>query len=125
MKEFKEKYISYIDKNLAELNRLIETYKADNRKDEANLEKVKANIYEVFRIIFLSDLKQLEEKNIVDANNQSIYEGLLKRFDTIQATWRISLDKATEHGDITRQVIEENKLAVAEKLKSEFLSLIN
>lgn len=60
MKEFKEKYISYIDKNLAELNRLIETYKADNRKDEANLEKVKANIYEVFRIIFLSDLKQLE-----------------------------------------------------------------
>jgi hypothetical protein len=49
----------------------------------------------------------------------------LLRFDTIPANWKKSLDKAIEHGDITKQVIEEHKLEVAKELKDMFLEMFD
>lgn len=125
MKEIEEKYLSYIDGKITEHTGISEKYKEDDRKDESNLEKIKANIYEVFKILFLSDIKQLEGKVLGEAkNDQNLYGGFLMRFDTIPTNWRISLDKAVEHGDTTQQIVEETKLAVAEELKDKFMMML-
>lgn len=127
MKVLQEKFLSYIDGKITEHNNISEQYKEDDRKDESDLEKIKVNIYEIFRILFLSDTKQLKGKKLSKENKdiKNFYGGFIKRFDTIPANWRISLDKAKEHDDITQQVIEETKLAVAEELKDRFIMILN
>jgi hypothetical protein len=123
MRNLEEKYISYIDEKIAEHNKKSEHYKLDDRNDEADLEKIKVNIYEIFRTLFLSDIKQLDGKDFGETVNINIYGGFLLRFDTIPTNWSVSLDKAIEHGDTTKQVIEEHKLSVAKELKDKFLEI--
>lgn len=125
MKELKEKYLNYIDERVAEHNSLNEKYKADNRKDEADIEKIKVNIYEIFKALFLSDIRQLEGREIADPDDISIYGGFLLRFDTIPVNWKKSLEKAIEFGDTTKQIIEEHKLEVAKELKDVFLKMLD
>ncbi|NLO08560.1 MAG: hypothetical protein GX129_01655 [Clostridiales bacterium] len=123
MREIEEKYINYIDEKIAEHNSISEQHKIDDRKDESDLEKIKVNIYEIFRTLFLSDIKQLEGKNIGEKADINIYGGFLLRFDTIPTNWKMSLDKAIEHGDTTKQVIEEHKMSVAKGLKDRFIEM--
>lgn len=125
MKALEMKYIAFIDERITEHNRVGEQYKADERKDEADLEKIKANINEVFKTLFLSDIKQLEGKNLAGIEDIAIYGGFLQRFETIPTNWKVSLDKAIENGDTTKQVIEEHKLEVANELKERFLTMFD
>lgn len=125
MRELEEKYLIFIDGKIAEYNTISEQYKTDDRKDEADLEKIKANIYEIFRTLFLSDIKQLEGKDLGRFEDINMYGGFLLRFDTIPTNWKISLDKAIEHGDTTKQIIEEHKLEVAKELKDKFLTMFH
>ncbi len=120
MNKLKEEYLSYIDGKIAEHNNLSEQYKSDDRKDESDLEKVKTNIYEVFKILFLSDIKHLEGKDLGGGKDKNLYNNFLNRFDTIPANWKESRDKAIEHGDTAKQIIEETKLAVAGELRDIF-----
>lgn len=125
MKEIEEKYLSYIDGKIVKHNSISEHYKEDDRKDESDLEKVKINIYQIFKILFLSDTKQLKGKTFSeDTCNHSLYGGFIKRFDTIPANWKLSLDKAVKHGNITQQVIEETKLDVSEELRESFMKIL-
>lgn len=125
MRELEEKYLDYIDRKIAEHSSQSEQYKADDRKDEAVIEKIMVNIYEIFKALFLCDIRQLEGKSIADTKDLNVYGGYLLRFDTIPANWKKSLDKAKEHGDITKQVIEEHKLEVAKELKDVFLAMFD
>lgn len=125
MNNVKEEYLSYIDEKTAEFKLNSQAYKADNRKDEAGLEMVKANIYELFRTLFVIDTKQLEGKDLSEYKNISLFADYLLRFETVPANWKISLEKAKEHGDTIKQVIEETKLAAAQELKDKLVSLVN
>ena len=125
MRELEMMYISFIDESIDKHNSISEQYNDDDRKDDADLEKIKINIYQIFRTLFLSDIRQLEGKNLAGIEDIAIYGGFLQRFETIPANWRISLDKAIEHGDTTKQVIEEQKLEVANELKERFLTMFD
>ena len=125
MRELEERYLAYINEKIAEHDNLHKQYKADDRKDEANLEKIKINIYEIFKTLFINDIKQLQGKNLENIKDINIYGGYLLRFDTIPVNWKKSLSMAKEHGDIVKQVIEECKLAVADELKEKFLEMFN
>jgi hypothetical protein len=125
MNQVKEKYISYLDKKIGEYNRICEIYKAEDRKDEADFEKIKANICDIFKTLFIRDTKELEGKELSVSNNKNLYTNFLLRFDTIPANWKLSLAKAIAYGDVKKQVIEETKLAVAKELKEQFISILN
>jgi len=125
MRELEERYLAYINEKIAEHDNLHKQYKADDRKDEANLEKIKINIYEIFKTLFINDIKQLQGKNLENIKDINMYGGYLLRFDTIPVNWKKSLSMAKEHGDIVKQVIEECKLAVADELKEKFLEMFN
>lgn len=125
MNRVKDKYLTYLNDRIEEHKRNSEAYKADDRKDEANLEMIKANICEVFRTLFITDTKQLEQKDLSNYKDINLFADYLLRFDTIPTNWKVSLEKAKVHGDTTKQVIEETKLEVAKELKEQLNIIFN
>ena len=89
---------------------------AEERKDEANIERVRYNIYEVFVIMLNATKKTTKDK-------ASFCESYLKKFETIPASWRERLELARKHQDVETVLIEETKLKVVMELKNLFANL--
>ncbi len=98
----------------------------DSRNDEADLEKIKLNIYDVFNTLVGATKKQIYAKNNVDDTKkyEEFCNAYLKTFEKIPQSWRIKLQKAKEHNATIEMVIEETKLAVADELKQIFTNMI-
>lgn len=110
----KEKFISYLEQErescMAQEQRLI----AEERKDEANLCKVEANIYDIFKTLYQVSLREEPEKQ---------KEFFLHKAKTIPANWQKSYEAAKEHQDVQKILIEETKLAVVRKIMDNFQRL--
>jgi hypothetical protein len=117
METLKENYFEIIDKELLkcsnERKRLID----NSCRDEADLESIKMNIYNIFKQLFTSFSKKASDK-------EAFCRVYLPLFDKIPAEWKVSLEKARQHNDVKNIVIEEIKLSVADRLKAQFQSLI-
>lgn len=98
----------------------------DNRKDEADLEKIKLNIYDVFTTLIGATQKQiLTKKDIEEALKYDAFcNTYLQTFDKIPQNWRDKLEIAKDNNAVIEIVIEETKLSVASELKSIFTNLI-
>ncbi len=83
----------------------------DSRGDEANLEKIRANVYEIFRTVLSAGEK-------AQADPERAMAFFLDRLETIPAAWQTALYKAREHGDDARAAIELIKLEVAADIKA-------
>lgn len=118
-------YLNYIDENLEKIQKNINNLASENRNDEANLEKAKVNICNIFKTLFNVDKNQVKtQKNLNEKETLNLFcTSFLKRFDTIPNNWRSSLENAKNNGDTLNQVIEETKLAVADKLKDKFIEI--
>jgi len=81
----------------------------DGRNDEANLEKVKANIFSVFA-------------TVAKIPNQPT-DFLAGKMDEIPTAWHESLKKAIEHGDYEKELQERVKIAVMEEIKTAYASM--
>lgn len=136
-----EKFIKFIEQTIETLQKEEKALAESARKDEANLVRIKMNIYDICKTVY-GVCARMPEKNqaqmqeaekwqsqaragIVqelkgDAATLDLYFGKL---DAISASWRLSLEKAKAHGDVEKQVIEESKLAVVEEVKAKFLAL--
>lgn len=101
--EFEE----YIRKQLAECQRQSSALIAEDRKDEANIWRIKANIYDIFQTLMKVSVQQ-ESKNGWDAVCKS-FEEKAKR---IPMSWKESYQRALEHEDAEKILVEEEKLAV-------------
>jgi len=124
MNKVKEKYLLFIDEKIEEFKRTGKFYNAEGRKDEANLEMVKASIFELFKALFIIDTKQLEGKDLSEYKEINLFADYLLRFETIPANWKMFLEKAKESGDTAKQIIEETKLAVVRELKEKLVSMV-
>lgn len=122
MKELITKYLAYIEENISVCEKRCLELKAEERSDEGNLEKVKGNIYTIFKAILVATEKQIT--SVCYTNEQAAYEAFcqsfLQKFDTIPSSWKLNLEKAKKFEDTVTQVIEETKLAVADKMKETF-----
>ncbi|CRZ33972.1 hypothetical protein DFR55_10863 [Herbinix hemicellulosilytica] len=98
---------------LEEAARLI----ADERKDESNFLKAKANIYDVFKALLGASSKACNDKN-------AFYADFKKRAETVPAVWRKSLEEASRHGDTKKVLTEEAKLSAADEIIAKFDELI-
>lgn len=108
-----EKMNAYFDKQIAGCQNRSMALLADERQDEADFEKVKANVYDIFRTMLS-----------VGCNTQSTPETaasfLANKLMTIPANWSASLAKAQEHGDAGKAHIERLKLEAVEDIKANF-----
>lgn len=83
---------------------------SESRKDEANFEKIRANIFELFQSVWSAANKSSE-------NPQRFF---LEKLEEIPANWRNSLEKAVRYDDAGKAHIETIKLEAAEEIKGAF-----
>lgn len=87
---------------------------ADDRGDEANFEKIQANVYDIFRTI-LSVAQQ--ESGGDEAAARRFFAAKLK---TIPANWYAAYTQAESHGDAVRAQIERVKLDALREIEAQF-----
>lgn len=78
--------------------------KGEDRTDDANLEKIRGNVYG----IFISVLQAAAGQSPDEEAQRRFFEGNLER---IPSSWRVARQKAEERGDVVRLVQEDVKLA--------------
>lgn len=117
MKQRIEKLTTYFD---AAITRCAEQEKkliADERKDEAVFEKIRANVYNIFRTILGVAVGNCGE------DLEKLRDFFLKQIDHIPASWRASYETAKQHDDTAKVQIEEIKLAVVQEIRAEFTKI--
>lgn len=119
MKTISESLIPYRSFLTSEQQRLadeIQKLEAQSRQDEANLLKVRLNIFGVFETVAAADEKQSESWEAFCRR----YE---PRFETLTAPWNARLASAVRNSDTHTRFIEETKLSTARRIRSVFESL--
>lgn len=107
----KESYLTYLKERQSNIKALIENLQKEERIDEANLEKIKLNIVDIFSKMF----------NISITNNyEASKEKYLDYFDKITTPWHTNKLKAIEFGKEQESIMENIKIQEAEELKSKF-----
>lgn len=109
------KFIEYLDETVNELKKeegeLINT----SRKDEANFIKIKINICDICKTIY----------NVSSRTNSgvSLKDEYIRQLTRLPENWKMSLEKAKEHGDAQKVVIEETKLEMLQIIRTKFEEL--
>ncbi len=85
------------------------------RKDEANLQKIRANIYGICRTVFEVVAKTKSGDDLV--------KEYTNKLDNLPKNWVESYEKAKVHNDVTKILIEETKLEVLREVKARFIEL--
>lgn len=130
-KQFEEKMgelIKRYTKNIEDLN-------AQHCDDEANLEKIKLNIVDIFSKMFNASYKAVYGasrnavlKNVVESNEDSyakLYEAYMIYFERIPASWVEKREKSKALGLTKEFIIEDMKLNTKEEIKELFIKLYN
>jgi hypothetical protein len=89
---------------------------AEDRIDDANLEKIRGNVYG----IFVSVLQAAEKQSSDNLNQRELFERNLER---IPSGWYLARDLAAKRGDTVRLVQEDVKLAAIDEVKQAFHEL--
>ncbi len=114
MTQLTENYQTTLTAWIKESKETAKKLEKDFKEDEANLEKIKLNVYDIFLKMFNLSLKKTESKDAF----KSMY---LKFHKTIPKNWHVARDKAREKESIDFY-IEDLKIKTANKIESFFLS---
>lgn len=108
-----EQFTKYLKDAIENAQKIEKELIAAERKDEANLQKIRANVYGISESIFrvLSKTKTGKE----------LTEEFLGRWSYLFTTWTASYEKAKEHNDTEKILVEEIKLEVHQEVKEKFL----
>ena len=117
MNEKQKRFESYLDEQIAAWKKRSELLVEDGRKDEGNFEKVRVNVYEIFKTV-LSVAEKLCGKD--DLAKKQFF---LQRLEQIPMSWTASYDKAKANGDVEKMHIESIKLDTVEEIKNIFMQI--
>lgn len=106
-------FIEYIDNKIKELKNEEMLLEKENKKDEANFVKIKINICEVCKTLYNVSKKA--------PNGQNAKEFYIQKLEKLSMEWNESKDKAKEHNDIGKVIIEELKLEVLNEVKQKYV----
>jgi len=96
-----ENFLVFIEENLSKLAEEEQKLIASERKDEANLVRIRSNVYGIGRSLFTVGVQQSPDcpKNFV-----------LQRVQGLKITWEANYEKVKQHNDAEKIVVEETKL---------------
>lgn len=117
MEQYQADIVSYFDERILDCQKRKSLLEADERNDEADFEKIRENIYQIFKTIFSVSLQA------GGSDSNAVRKQFLEKLDQIPESWRESLRKAQEHGDTAKIVIEQLKLTTAEEIKTASLAV--
>lgn len=110
-----KKYMEYLDAMIQELQKQEKELIHSERKDEANFIRIKKNICDIARTIYT-----VSAKNNSGTSLKEEYARLLNR---LPENWKASYQKAKEHGDAKKILIEETKLEMLQTIQEKYEAL--
>lgn len=117
MKQMLENFAAYLDDAAARCAERERDLIADERKDEAIFEKIRANVYGIFRSVLDVAVENCGE----DADKLCDFFSM--RLERIPAGWGAAYEAARDHDDAGKVKIEEIKLAAVQEIKTEFMKI--
>ena len=114
--ERKNSFDAFLTRRMDELRKAIAALEQEGRDDEANLNKVRLNIVNVFFTVAAADAKAVGHQGW-----EAFCQRFQPRFAGLSSPWRARLEKARLHQDACAIAVEEAKIEMAEQIKKVFL----
>ncbi len=108
-------FILYLNNSIEAANQKEQELIATECKDEANLQKIRANIYGICLTVVQVVAKEKCGKEL--------WEEYIVRLDNIAKNWVKSYEKAKLHNDVEKILIEETKFQVLNEVKEKIQNL--
>lgn len=108
---------SYFDKQISLCKQCNKNLLTDERMDEANFEKVKANVYDIFCTIFSVAVKNSK------GDFEAIKRFFILKIEQIPSNWVIAYNTAKQHDDTVKMQIEQIKLDTVSEIKQMFITI--
>ena len=108
---------SWFEEKIAQCSKHNQELNMDGRTDEAIFEKVKANIYDVFRTVLSVAVRT------GNGNADAVKAFFVQRAEQIPAGWAAALEKAREHDDTVRMQTEQIKLDTIQEIREAFAKI--
>lgn len=108
---------TYFDRQISLCQQRNKALSADDRMDEADFEKIRANVYDIFRTI-LSVAAQ-SAKN----EPEKIRQIFALKTEQIPSNWSMAYEKAKQHDDAVKMKIEQIKLDTIREIKTAFIQI--
>ncbi len=102
---------TYFEERIAACQAAAAALNADNRADEAVFEKIRMNVFDIFRTVYNAG----EKASGSDPEKQVDF--LRKRLEEIPSNWRTTLETARSHGNSEKAHIEQLKLDVVAEIQ--------
>lgn len=112
-----QRFESYLDERIATCNEHSKRLAEDDRIDEGNFEKVRANVYEIFKTILSV------AENICGEDDLAKKKFFLEKAEQIPMSWATSYEKAKQNEDVTKMHIESIKLETIQEIKDMFIQI--
>ena len=111
MNEQQQKFESYLDEQIAACKQRSKLLAEDDRMDEGNFEKVRANVYDIFKTIL-----SVAER-VCGRDDSAKRRFFLQKVEQIPTSWTASYEKAKQNGDARKMHIESIKLDTIREIK--------
>lgn len=110
-----EEFMLYLTKSIETAQGQEQELIATERKDEANLQKIRANIYGICLTVV-----QVVAKT---KSGEELWQEYIRRIDNISKAWIESYEKAKKHQDVEKILVEETKFQVINEVKERIKTL--
>ncbi len=107
-------FLKELEQTAADLRQQAGVFAADCRQDDADLTKIRANIYEI-----CATIGNVVCKNTPEEQQEAVY---LKKLEELPRNWRAALEMARAHGNAQRAAVEELKLEALADVLARFQS---
>lgn len=112
------RYLQALEAAGRESARLIGQLEKEDRQDEADLEKIRRNVYGICASLANADAALARKA----ADPAAEFEGRHRqRLQSFPEPWRQKREKAAAHGDVIAATIEETKLNTIARIREMFL----
>ncbi|HBS92922.1 MAG TPA: hypothetical protein DG577_04430 [Firmicutes bacterium] len=106
---------AYLIDEIAACQRRQKELLADNRDDEAKFEKIRTNVFDIFKTVL-----SVAIRTVKSGSSAEIKDFFLQKTEQIPANWKIAYAKAAEHGDVEKMHYESIKLEAIAEIRETF-----
>lgn len=113
MKQKIEAMNVYFARQIAACNQKEQALRQDERQDEAVFEKIRANVYDIFRTALAAGVRTCGE------DEAAVKQFFLQKLRQIPFAWEKAREAAAQHGDDARVQLEDIKLEVVQQIRAQ------
>lgn len=118
MENITTQFQEFIERSIRECKEQEQSLITENRKDEANLCRIKSNIYDIF-----GTLMKVSSQQEASSGLKAVCLSFEQKAEKVPENWKSSYEKAKAHGDAAKLLVEEEKLAVVNAVMAYYQKL--